>query len=184
VVAVRRVDGGNFSWVRTDERTPASRRVAYPIRIEVDTHFVRSNFAQERPHTAIFELVDGARLVLEECNLVNVTVPDGAEILGGNLVHLERVAVEDPERPLRHLLHECDKCAAAHRELVEVLLEDRDGDRGAALKDEKGRVLHHIAKERFRARREDVLVASEDLAQLRAGNEVALEAAGGLKKEG
>jgi hypothetical protein len=181
---VRVVEGGNFSWTRATEATPASRRVTYPIRVTADTRFVQSNFAQERPHTEVLVVDPGVRLVLEECNLVNCTVPDGAEIVGGNLVHLDRVETEDPDRPVVHLLHECERCAAAHRELAEVLLEDRDGDGGRALRDGRGRVLHHLAKDRFRARRQDPDLAREDLEQLRAGNQAALERRGGAKKEG
>ena len=73
---MRLIPKGNFS----------AGRVPYPIIIAEDTTYLRANFSQPTPHTGIFAVAPGVRLVFGDpaddskgCNLVNVTVPEGAE---------------------------------------------------------------------------------------------------------
>lgn len=75
------IAGANFSW-------PTGTK--YPIVIDSDTTFRGCNFAQQFPHTEVFQLVPAPGSLVNpvlifmpddegiQCNLVNVTVPDGA----------------------------------------------------------------------------------------------------------
>ena len=142
------------------------------IRIEEDTEFRGSNFAQPEPHTVVFEIVS-AGLVnpvvrFVECNLVNVTVPDGAEIVGGNLAQVVPTETGDKDRPTVNLLHECDKCASAVMEIRDAI-ESKD-----LPKDEKGRILHHAMKDRFRARRDFEALVEADVLDVQTENDEAL----------
>lgn len=104
------VEGGNFAY---------TRGVAYPIVVDQDTTFVGANFMQERPHTeGVFDVRPGVVLTLTDCNLVNVTVPDGAVIDGGNGIHGEPTETGDKDRPTVFLLCECEKCACYRKVLV------------------------------------------------------------------
>lgn len=156
---MRVVEGGNFAY---------TRGVAYPIVVSEDTEYRGSNFAQAAPHTTIFLVAMDVRVRFVECNLVNVTVPDGAEIVGGNLAHIVPTETGNPERPIINLLHECEKCSSAVMEL-------RDGIESSDLpKDETGRILHHALKDRFRARREFEMLAESDIFDIQTENDAAL----------
>lgn len=156
---MKTVEGGNFSY---------TRGVVYPIRVTEDTEFVRANFAQAAPHTAgVFDVTPGVRLRLVECNLVNCTVPDEAEVVGGNLAHIVVAETSNPERPTVNLLHDCDKCSCARAVLVDRL------SRGDCPKDRSGRILHSELKDAFRARRESA-EKDVDVAWQTADNEAAL----------
>lgn len=138
------------------------------LTIAADSHFIECNFSQALPHTPVFDLVAGVRLVLEECNLVNVSVPDGAEVIGGNLAHIVTIQAGDAllgEKAYTNLLHECAACACARQEMQECL----NGTK-AWIRDAKGRVLHHEMKERFRLRRLGAR-APADLTKHRAEND-------------
>ena len=153
-------DGGNYSW---------SRGVKYPIVIAEDTEFVLANFAQASPHTAgIFDVAPGVLLRLVGCNLVNVSVPDGAEIVGGNLAHVVPTETGDPARPTINLLHDCSLCASAWREINEGI------EFGDLPKDASGTILHHEMKERYRARRDFEMLVEADVSDLQASNDAAL----------
>lgn len=163
---MRTISGGNFS-------AGYAQRGKYgvPIRgglllIAEDTTFVGSNFCAASPHSAVFDLSPGVRLVLEGCNLVNCTVPDGAEVHGGNLAHLIPTPTGNRDRPTVNLLHDCDKCASARRVLVDRIAA------GTAPKDATGRIRHDLLKDAFRARRESA--SAEDIVWQRASNTDAL----------
>lgn len=121
----------------------------YPIVIDEDTTFVGANFSQENPHTdGIFSVSPGVRLVFDEhCNLLNVTIPDGAEIHGGNLEHGIDAPTGDLARPTIKLLCECEKCCTADAQLAE------DIAARTLPQDAQGRILHHEMKARYAARR-------------------------------
>lgn len=133
---------GNYAYTRV-----GFRGLSYPIVVSEDTTFEECNFMQQNPHTTgVFSVAPGVRLVLKRCNLINVTVPDEAEVVGGNLAHLVPLSVGG-RRGSVNLLHECDACAAAQRVLRESLLN------GTLAKTEQGFVDHDQMKARFRARR-------------------------------
>lgn len=164
---MRVLRGGNFSHAYNDRE---KYRVAIDggrLVISEDTMFVGSNFSQAQPHTAAFDVRNGARLVLEDCNLVNVTVPDGAEIHGGNLAHVIPTETGNPARPTVNLLHECGKCASARKELASRIAN------GTLPKDETGRIRHDSLKGDFRARRAGPS-AADDLTAHVAENAAAL----------
>lgn len=163
---MRVINGGNWSH---------ARGVKYPIVISEDTEYRGSNFAQESPHTEIFSVEPAADSLVNptlrfvECNLVNVKVPDGAEIVGGNLAHLVRTATGGAAKPFINLLHECEKCSTAVKEIREAI------EGGDLPKDEAGRILHHEMKVRFAARREFEMLVESDVADLSDENAAALE---------
>jgi hypothetical protein len=120
-------------------RVPRVVFPGYPIRIEEDTVFVGTHFLQRDPHTAIFEIVTGARLVFRgNCDCVNVTLPD--EVAPGDFTgnNAQGTAVEtgNPDRPTVFLLCECEKCSTFQTSLVETI---RSGawDAGATIIDVK-----------------------------------------------
>ncbi|HEU4395174.1 MAG TPA: hypothetical protein VFS92_06380 [Planctomycetota bacterium] len=127
----------------------------YPIAIDEDTTFFGSNFSQQTPHTeGIFSVAPGVRLVFDEdCNLLNVTLPDGAEVHGGNGQHGIDAPTGDAARPTIKLLCECARCCTYRRVLQ---------DTAALPRDEKGRILHHLLKDAARARRENSTDLSAD----------------------
>lgn len=150
---------GNFS--RPD--------IPLPIPVTEDTLFKNCNFAQPTPHTVVFDVKPGVALEFEDCNLINVTVPDGAAIRGGNLAHLVRVETGGATKPFINTLHECEKCAAAVKELREAI------EAGDLPKDKNGRILHHAMKERYAARRDFDMLVEADEADLSDENAAALE---------
>ena len=127
----------------------AHTRGIIAVAVHEDTHYIGTNFAQAEPHTDLFLVAPGVTVTFEECNLVNCTVPDGAIIIGGNLSHGTMADTGNPERPQVRLLCECEKCACCRQEMQDCT----DGKCGW-VKDEKGRILHHEMKERFRGRRQ------------------------------
>ncbi len=145
----------------------------YPIRITEDTEFRETNFAQESPHTAIFDVVPQGLvnpvLRLVECNLTNVTVPDGAEIVGGNLAQVVRTETGNPERPFVNLLCECPKCPPAVMEIRDIIAE-----KDPECFDEHGRFLHHRVKERVRVRRDFEALVEADVLDIQNENDAAL----------
>ena len=88
-----------------------ARGVAYPIQIDKDTIYEDANFAQEAPHTDIFSVAPGVVITFVNCNLVNVTVPDGAQIHGGNLAQVVPTETGNKDRPTVNLLCVCEKCS-------------------------------------------------------------------------
>ena len=153
-------DGGNYSY---------SRGVSYPIPVTEDTEYRLANFCQQTPHTAgIFDVAPGVLLRLVGCNLVNVSVPDGAEIIGGNLAHVVPTETGNPDRPTINLLHDCSLCASAWREINEGI------EFGDLPKDASGVILHNEMKERFRARRDFEALVEADVSDLQASNDAAL----------
>lgn len=132
-----------------------TRGIPYPMVITEDTRFIGCNFTQAAPHTEIFDVAEGVTVVFEECNLLNVSVPDGAEVYGGNLAHVLRVPVEDPELdengyPLRdfvNLLCDDERCVSAAA-VIRGKIKDR-----SVPKDSRGRIKHHEMKDEIRAAR-------------------------------
>lgn len=147
----------------------------YPLVIDGDTEFRGTNFAQESPHTEIFSVVAAPGSLVNpvlrfvDCNLVNVRVPDGAEIVGGNLAHVVPTETGDKDRPIVSLLHECEKCASAWRELNDAI------EAGDLPKDASGRILHHEMKGRYAARREFEGLVEADIEDVRASNDKRME---------
>lgn len=171
-------DGAPPRWATPAERAakrailPAQILPPPPYTIDSDARFVQANFHQADPHTEIFQVANGVELVLEECNLKNVTAPDGAILPGGNLIHAVRIQAGDPtrgEKEFTNLLHECEACACARQYMQECL----EGRR-PWIKDDRGRVLHHLMKEEFRARRTNPVQAAADLVRHRAENDAVL----------
>lgn len=121
------VDGAPYKATELDPKGDPNLIVqdwkwhGYPIVISEDTTFKLTNFTQAVPHTAIFELAEGVKLRFESCNLVNVTVPDGAEIFSSNNVQVVPVETGDKNRPTINTLHDCDKCASFTKVLREEI---------------------------------------------------------------
>lgn len=149
---------GNFS---------RTRRISYPIRVEEHTLFKACNFAQASPHTVIFDPAPGVLLTFEECNLLNVSVPDGAIIIGGNLLQGIRRETGNPERPDVMTLCDCEKCACVRPTIQKIL-------KTKLCRDEKGRWLHHRLKEIVRERRSYPELLMKDQAQIFWENEAAV----------
>ncbi len=128
--------------------------------IDEDTRFEGSNFCQAVPHTQVFEIRNGARLVLSEVNAVNVTLPD--EMLPGdftgNNAQIVPTGTGNPERPTINLLHECDKCATFVK-AVRQAIEDGAWQAGATIIDVKA-VARELREDAEQV--EDCLVALED----------------------
>jgi hypothetical protein len=142
----------------------------YPLVIDEDTTFVGRSFAQEKPHTdGIFDVAVGVRLVLEECTLVNVTVPDVAEIVGGSPGQLISTATGNPERPFTNLLCTCEKCCVV-QPVLEAMIEAED----LSCRDEKGRWLHHELKAVYEECRADAELSAAYKELVQAGNKAAL----------
>lgn len=131
----------------------------YPIVLEEDLDIVGANFSQQAPHTPIFDFrAPAGSLVLPtvrliDCNLTNVTVPDGVAIHGGNGLHGVLAATGDAARPTVRLLCECAKCVTFRR-----VLQDAEN----LPRDPQGRILHHLLKDVARARRLDSTALSDD----------------------
>lgn len=141
--------------------------LGYPLRIEEDTTFVGTMFAQEHPHTPIFEVAPGARVVFRaNPNCVNVTLPDSVrpEDFTGNNQQGTSVPTGNPEIPTVFQFCECSKCAT-----FETAFEDahRSGawDAGATIIDLKASA---------RLRREDHALVEADVAKQVAANVAAL----------
>jgi hypothetical protein len=157
----------------------------YPLTIDEDTTFENCNFSQEKPHTdGVFKVADGAKVVFVDCTLVNVRIPDGAEIHGGNARHLIR-----DEGAGVNLLCECEKCCSYFGELQDAIAEqaaEREasharGDREIATTTEcfdGRRWLHHAIKERTKIRREFEALVEADVADVKALNAAAVAAKG------
>lgn len=150
---------GNFSY---------TRGVKYPIVVAEDTLFLGCNFAQAAPHTAIFDVKPGVAVRFEECNLVNVTVPDGVEIVGGNGRHLVSVPLVGQVKPATNLLCECNKCCTYTAELQARLAA------GTCPKDATGRVVHSSLKDGARARRLNSTTLSADRTKAANDNAAAM----------
>lgn len=193
-----RVTGGRVATVSAGDRryTPAERAAGRatvreatftpPIEIAHDVIFLGCNFAQRLPHTPLFVVAPGVRVCFGDptpqgqreanlgiCNLVNVTLPDGVEVYGGNPAQLEYVVTENPDLPLVSLLHDCPKCHVV-RPIIQEILEF--GNRGA-FRDQYGRWLHHELKPHYRARRLDPDASRGHANQIRAENAIAMQAA-------
>ena len=111
--------GGNFSagyHARAKYGIPEENGL---LVIDQDTRFVGSNFAQASAHTRVFDVRNGARLILRDCNAVNVTLPD--EMAPGDFTgnNAQVVALEtgNPDRPTINGLCPCEKCATFVRAL-------------------------------------------------------------------
>lgn len=153
---MRTIDGGNLS---------SARGFAYPIAVDEDVEYVGTNFSQDLPHTdGVFAVAPGVRLRLVDCNLVNVKVPDGGEIIGGNLLHGILANTGDSARPQVRLLCECAKCCVYRRIL----------NLGNLPRDDGGRVKHHLLKDVARARRESATDLSDDRTWQAASNAAAM----------
>jgi hypothetical protein len=105
----------------------------------------------------------------DHCNLVNVKVPDGVLIHGGNLHHGIDAPTGDPARPVVRLLCECEKCCTALAQLQD------DIAAGTLPKNERGMVLHHEMKPRYVERRKDGSKVIDDRARAATGNLDALK---------
>ena len=139
----------------------------YPIIIDEDTHFIRTTFTQAVPHTPIFEVRNGARLILEGVMAANVTLPDEMspdDFTGYNVQGVD-TPTGNPRRPTVKLFHECTTCAC----FIKVLRANLRTFMHA-----NGRVLIARHKEAARVRRLDAVQASLDLADLVAENAAAL----------
>ena len=159
-----------------------------PYAIDVDTKIIGGIFRQETPHTVLFSLVPGVKLVIQgDGQYVNCTLPDAAEIVGfPNLSHGVEVAVPG-ERGSVRLLCECSKCCTAQAELDELreAVKDMNWIQQSAIevpmgvRDADGRRVHSrpggkSLKERFRARRLDAVKVSADRTRAAAANLAAL----------
>ena len=111
---MREVHGKNFSH---------TRGVNLPIVISEDTLFAGTNFAQKHPHTRVFGVRNGARLVLRDVNAINVTLPDEMRPgdFTGNNAQVETIPTGNEERPSLNLLCECEKCAPYTEDLRESI---------------------------------------------------------------
>lgn len=161
----------------------------YPIVIDQDTEFRDCNFAQVTPHTEIFTVVAGPFVTpvvrFVDCNLVNVKVPDGAEIEGGNLAQIVRAPTGDANRPETNLLCECLKCCTAVKVLRQAIAAR---DKGAF---DGTRWKHHVLKPRYTEARKDAALvqaarderAAENLAAMQKfGRTVTLALRSSLKR--
>lgn len=159
--------GGNFSHAYHDRQKYGIPIEGGLLVIDEDTTFVGSNFIQAEPHTPVFSVRNGARLVLQDVNAVNVTLPDemAPDDFTGNNAQVVTTATGNPERPTVNLLHECTTCAC----FVKVL---RANLRGFV--DARGRILLARHKQAARARRLNPSLAASDLAELQAENAAAL----------
>jgi hypothetical protein len=157
---VRIIEGGNLS---------SARAFAYPIAVNEDVEYRGTDFSQDVPHTDdVFAVAAGVRLVLKGCNLVNVKVPDGAEIKGGNLSHGVLANTGDATRPQVRLLCECSKCATALAELQDRIAA------GTLPKDESGMVDHSAMKAHYTVRRADSAKVTADRTRSANGNAAAM----------
>ena len=158
--------GGNFAY---------TRGTRYPIVVTEPTIYTGVNFTQKHPHTDIFYLSGRGLVLFNKCNLVNVSVPAGAVINGGNLGHFVRTATGNPKRPYINLLHECSKCATA----VVVIRKFAAAKRSRPGRDIHGRWNHDILKRVYKERRKHPELMEADLALIRAENAAALATARG-----
>lgn len=144
--------------------------VSLPIVVGEDTLFKNCNFSQPTPHTVVFDVKPGVAVEFEDCNLVNVTVPDGATVVGGNGRHGVRVATDAPNggKPYTTVLCECQKCCT-----YLALLRERISA-GTLPKDSTGRVLHSDLKDAARARRQDATALAADRTRSASDNAAAL----------
>ncbi len=111
----------------------------------------------------VFAVAPGILLRFEDCNLVNVTVPDGVEIAGGNLAHITDFDLGT--------LCDCDRCATAQQGLAAAIAD------GTIIKDEDGRILHDQMKALFAVRRLDPAQVAVDIASVQAANATVLAVA-------
>lgn len=159
---MREIRGGNFSHAYH-----AREKYGIPIRdgllvIDRDTLFIGSNFAAASPHTPVFSVAPGARLVLRDCNAVNVTLPD--EIapgdFTGNNAQVVPLETGNPDRPFINGLHPCEKCAP----FVKALRADIASGAWAA-----GATIID-AKESARILRKDAKAVADAVAEIEAEN--------------
>lgn len=153
---MRLIQGGNYSW---------TRGASLPIEVTEDTAFVGTNFCQKAPHTPVFQVDPGVRLVLENVNAVNVTLPDemAPDDFTGNNAQVIPTETGNPERPTVNLLHECEKCATFTHALREEIASGRWR--------QNGRIVRVKGAAR---RRRGGLQGQADLAAIRAENMAAL----------
>lgn len=174
---MKTITRGNFSYAMA-----AAGRVTYPIVVAEDTEYRGVSFHQQEPHTAgIFSIVPGVTLRLVNCNLLNVTVPDGVVVEGGLPHHAVRVPiVGNPDRDFVDLFCECLKCVTAQGELEDIrALPEAERE---ALKVE-GRWLHAnnggALKARYVARRANPTKVTADRARQAAANAALMTKYGG-----
>jgi hypothetical protein len=172
------------------ENFSCGRGVKYPIVITEDTTFHGCSFAQMEPHTdGIFDIKPGVRVCFgipepkdqqeaneSHCNLMNVKVPDGVEVYGGNLAQVHRTETGNPERPVINLLCDCDKCAPV-RPVIQEILSTEDPE---ICRDKWGRWIHdhpghdnHV-KAAVRERRKSPELVAEHAGQIAFENAEAL----------
>lgn len=160
-------------------RRPLVTFPGYPIRIKEDVMFLGTNFTQAEPHTEIFDVSPGVRVCFgnpapasreeaaqQHCNLTNVSVPDGAEIYGNNLLQGFEEPTGHPFRPTIRTLCACEKCCVVRPVIQEVIAFGNPG----AMRDEFGRWLHHDLKPHYRARREDPELMAQHQEQILTEN--------------
>lgn len=141
-------------------RVPRIRFPGPPIVLEGALELEGVNFEQAAPHTEVFQLAAGAVVVFRDCRLINVTVPDGVTIDGGNLQHGHSETLDGVST---FTLCECDKCVSARLVLARRAV---DG----TLPMVNGRVQHHELKAEIRDRRP---VTEQERAAAVADNEAA-----------
>ena len=160
-----------------------TRFPGYPLVVAEDTAFIDCKFAQAGTHTdGVFDVKPGVRLVFGEpdedkaatpradgswprgdCTLVNLKIPDEANVLGGNSIHRVPFATGDRDKPFIGLLCECLKCCTYRGQLLAEMPRDRGG-----------RVLHDAVWELAVQRRRDPAKVAADREVARLSNESAV----------
>lgn len=174
---MREILGGNFS------HGYAGQRAKYGIPeeggllvIDEDTIFRESNFAAAQPHTPVFDVRNGARLILRDCNAVNVTLPDemAPGDFTGNNAQVVPLETGNPDRPTINGLHECEKCAT----FVKALRADIASGAWAA-----GATIID-SKASARIRRKDAAKVAADVAEIATENDAAVARIAALPRAG
>ena len=172
-----RWDGPPPAWATPAERAAKRATVKAkvlpppPYPITEDTTFGVAgvggpNFNQAAPHTVLFSVAPGVRVVFRKGNFINCRLPETDPDDLGNIQNIQGSLVQSPDRTDRfvRVLAEDETTATFTKALEEEVRSGR-WDQHRCL----GRV-----KEAARARREDPKVAEADLAELVAANEAAL----------
>lgn len=173
---MREIRGGNFSHAYHAREKYGIAVEGGLLVIDEDTHFLGSNFAQAAPHTPIFDVRNGARLILSDCNAVNVTLPDSMlpGDFTGNNAQVVPTETGNPDRPTVNCLHACSKCATFTKRLREDIASGAWAA-GATILD---------VKEGARVRRADAGRAAADVAEIEAENAAAIARIAALPRAG
>lgn len=169
---MRVINGGNFSGAYHAKGKYGVTVANGLLVIDSDTKFISSNFSQPVPHSRVFDIRNGARLILSNCNAVNVTLPDEMRPgdFTGNNAQVVPTETGNPERPTVNLLCECAKCSTYRAALVDAIEPVGPGRPGAW---GAGATIIDI-KASARERRKDPAKVAADVAAQVAGNAAAL----------